>query len=425
MKIADLVEKVAGGELPVRFEAYDASASGPVDAPVTVRVRSPRALRYVLAAPGELGIARAYVAGELEIDGDMHTALTLLSRLDPTKPRVRDLMAVLAILGPRLVGPAPVPREEVRPRGRLHSKRRDAEAIAHHYDVSNEFYRLVLGPTMAYTCAVYPDGAADLETAQFEKFDLVCRKLDLRPGMRLLDVGCGWGGMVLHATRHYGVSALGVTLSNQQAEWAQKAIAEAGLNDRAEVRFLDYRDVTAADGPFDAISSIGLTEHIGAEQLPGYFAHLSRLLEPEGRLLNHAIMRPSTHRSRLASRGFMNRYVFPDAELMTVGEIAQVMQDNGFEIRHEENLRDHYARTLGHWGENLMSDWDRAVELAGAGRARVWRLYMAASQWLFDTNRMQLHQLLGVKTTDGRSGFPWRPDWEGRHVGAGEPAATR
>ncbi|MFN8103118.1 MAG: class I SAM-dependent methyltransferase [Acidimicrobiia bacterium] len=425
MHIADLVESVVARDLPVRFEAYDSSSTGPEDSPVTVRVRSPRALRYLARAPGELGLSRAYVTGELEIEGDMFTALDLLGRMEVPTLGWRDVLAALAVLGPRLVGPAPVPPEEISTHGRLHSRRRDADAISHHYDVSNEFYRIVLGPTMAYTCAVYPNASADLETAQSEKFDLVCRKLDLRPGMRLLDVGCGWGGMVLHATRHYGVTALGVTLSGQQAEWARDAIAAAGLGDRAEVRHLDYRDVSPADGPFDAISSIGLTEHIGADQLPAYFDHLRSLLQPEGRLLNHAIMRPSTRRSSLAKRGFMNRYVFPDAELLTVGEIAQVMADHGFEIRHEENLREHYARTLSHWGDNLMADWDSAVALAGAGRARVWRLYMAASRWLFATNRMQLHQLLGVKTTDGRSGFPWRPDWESRRDGVEEPARTR
>lgn len=425
MKIADLVERIAGDDLPVRVEAYDATSIGPEDSPVTVRVRSPRALRYLAFAPGELGLARAYVSGELDIEGDMFTALELLGAMDVPALHPRDVLAALSVLGPRLVGPAPVPPEEIRTHGRLHSRRRDADAISHHYDVSNEFYRIVLGPSMAYTCAVYPDGSAGLESAQFEKFDLVCRKLDLRPGMRLLDVGCGWGGMVMHAARHYGVTVLGVTLSRQQAEWAHAAIATAGLADRAEVRHLDYRDVSPADGPFDAISSIGLTEHIGAEQLSAYFEHLASLLQPEGRLLNHAIMRPNTHRSRLAKRGFMNRYVFPDAELLTVGEIAQVMADHGFEIRHEENLREHYARTLAHWGENLMADWDSAVALAGAGRARVWRLYMAASRLLFATNRMQLHQLLGARTTDGHSGFPWRPDWEARREGVEEHARAR
>lgn len=424
MHIADLVERFADDDLPVRIEAYDSSVTGPEDAPVTVRLRSPRALRYLAFSPGELGFARAYVSGEIDIDGDMFTAIALLGRMRRPVIRPREMASALGVLGPRLLGRAPVPPEEIRTHGRLHSKRRDAAAISHHYDVSNEFYRIVLGPTMAYTCAVFSDGTAGLEAAQSEKFDLVCRKLDLRPGMRLLDVGCGWGGMVLHATRHYGVSALGVTLSRQQAEWARAGIASAGLGDRTEVRHLDYRDVTPADGPFDAISSIGLTEHIGAEQLPAYFEHLCSLLEPEGRLLNHAIMRPTTQRSGLAPRGFMNRYVFPDAELLTVGEIAQVMADHGFEIRHEENLREHYALTLAHWGENLMDGWDSAVSLAGAGRARVWRLYMAASRWLFDTNRMQLHQLLGVKTTDGRSGFPWRPDWESRRLALEEPAHT-
>jgi cyclopropane-fatty-acyl-phospholipid synthase len=257
----------------------------------------------------------------------------------------------------------------------------------------------------------YPcEADASLEEAQFEKFDLVARKLGLRPGMRLLDVGCGWGGMVLHAVERYGVTALGVTLSRRQAEWAQKTIAEAGLADRAEVRHLDYREVD--EGEFDAISSIGLTEHIGKRNLGDYFRLLQSKLRPGGRLLNHAIMRPTNTEAAFKRRGFINRYVFPDGELEALGHIVSVMQDTGFEVRHSENLREHYALTLAAWSANLDAHWAEAVEEVGEKRARVWRLYMAGSRLGFEDNIIQLHQVLGVQPDAGRAGMPLRPDWE-------------
>ena len=305
-----------------------------------------------------------------------------------------------------------VPAEEaVAPwrRGPRHSKRRDAAAISHHYDVSNRFYELVLGPSMTYTCAVYESPDASLEDAQSAKYDLVARKLALQPGMRLLDVGCGWGGMVRHAARHYGVRAIGVTLSRHQAAWAQEAIRREGLDHLAEVRFMDYRDVPERE--FDAVSSIGLTEHIGARQLPVYAATLAAKLRPGGRLLNHCITRP-TGRARAKAGGFIDRYVFPDGELESPGRIISAIEDNGFEVRHEENLREHYAMTLRDWGENLDRSWDEAVAEVGERRARVWRLYMAGSRVGFDINRIQLHQVLAVKLeSGGRSGMPLRPTW--------------
>jgi cyclopropane-fatty-acyl-phospholipid synthase len=275
--------------------------------------------------------------------------------------------------------------------------------------VSNRFYEMVLGPSMAYTCACYPAEDATLEEAQAHKFDLVCRKLGLEPGMRLLDVGCGWGGMVAHAAEHYGVRALGVTLSREQAQWAQKNLAARGLADRAEVRHADYRDLTETG--FDAVSSIGLTEHVGARNLPGYFRFLASKLRSQGRLLNHCITNPRTTEKH-RSEAFIDRYVFPDGELEGVGEIVSAMQDNGFEVRHEENLREHYARTLAAWCANLDANWDEAVHEAGEGRARVWALYMAASRLSFEVRKIELHQVLGTKVDDGgRSGLPLRPDW--------------
>jgi cyclopropane-fatty-acyl-phospholipid synthase len=250
---------------------------------------------------------------------------------------------------------------------------------------------------------VYPREGASLEEAQEEKVDLVCRKLDLQPGQRLLDVGCGWGQMVVHAAQHYGVKVTGVTLSRQQAEYAQKRIAELGLSDVAEVRHDDYRNI--AETGFDAVSSIGLTEHIGAKNLAGYVRFLASKLRPHGRLLNHCITRAVTS-APARTGGFINRYVFPDGELEAAGTIISAIQDNGFEVRHEENFREHYARTCEAWGANLSAHWDDAVREVGEGRARVWRLYLAGSRLGFTQRRIELHQVLAVKTVNGVSGMP-------------------
>jgi cyclopropane-fatty-acyl-phospholipid synthase len=400
------------GEAPIVVEAYDGSRHGPADAPIRLRLRSPKALSYLLTAPGQLGFARAYVAGEVELVGDAYTALSVLWSHRIGQLSWADRLTVLRGVDPAALRWVEPPAEEFGARrlryGLRHSKARDAEAISHHYDVSNRFYELVLGPSMTYTCACYPTADATLEQAQAHKYDLVCRKLGLRPGMRLLDVGCGWGGMVRHAATHYGVHAIGVTLSRKQAEWGRKAIAEAGLHGVAEIRHGDYRDV--AETGFDAVSSIGLTEHVGAHNLPGYFRFLRARLAPRGRLLNHCITRPTTTEPA-RSRGFIDRYVFPDGELEGVGRIISAMQDNGFEVRHEENLREHYARTLAGWCANLDASWEEAVAEVGASRARVWRLYMAGSRLGFERRSIELHQVLGVGTEDGEAGFPLRPDW--------------
>jgi len=261
---------------------------------------------------------------------------------------------------------------------------------------------------MTYTCAVYPTPDATLEEAQYEKYDLVARKLDLKPGMRLLDVGCGWGGMVRHAAREYGVQALGVTLSAAQAEWAAQAIKREGLEDRAEVRYLDYRDVPERD--FDVISSIGLTEHIGVRNYPSYFGFLLDRLKPGGRLLNHCITRPDNHFRHTGA--FIDRYIFPDGELIGSGRIIAEAQDAGFEVRHEENLREHYALTLTAWNENLVTHWDEAVAEVGHPTAKIWGLYLAASRAGFEHNTIQLHQVLAAKPDHrGNSHFPLRPTW--------------
>ncbi len=412
MRLANMFEQIVGDGSGVRFIAYDGSTAGPRDAEATIDLRSPIGLRYIATAPGDLGLARAFVTGHLDVEGDLHFALQSLLGGIRQEVGWSDRAELFKELGTRALRPPPRPVEEAPPplrRGRRHSKSRDAAAIQHHYDVSNLFYSYVLGPTMAYTCAVYPTLDASLEQAQAEKFDLVCRKLGLKAGMRLLDVGCGWGGMVRHAAENYDVTVLGVTLARQQAEWGAKAIADAGLEGKAEIRHSDYRDVPG--GNFDAVSSIGLTEHIGLANLPAYFTFLAGRLRPGGRLLNHSITRPTGLESSRTG-GFIDRYVFPDGELEGPGVIANEMNNHGFEIRHEENLREHYALTLRDWSANLDAHWDEAVAEVGPGRARVWRLYLAGSRVGFEKNHIQLHQILGVKLgPDAVSGMALRPDW--------------
>jgi len=381
VKLADAFSMIVPPERGVGFRAFDGSSAGPLDAEVVMEVRSPRAVEYLATSPNQLGLARAYVAGDLEIIGDAYTALSKLYPLPLDHLTWRDKFELAKSFAPYAVKRPPIPPQERRLGGRRHSKNRDAEAIHHHYDVSNRFYSWVLGPSMAYTCAVFPDWDASLETAQEEKFDLVCRKLGLEPGMRLLDVGCGWGGMVMHAVKNYGVTAIGVTLSEQQAQWGQDTIDAAGLGDVAQIRFSDYRDVP--ESGFDAISSIGLTEHIGRANYPSYFSFLYGKLRPEGRLLNHTITRPNDGWQTHFRKSFINRYVFPDGELSGPSQVMTAMNTAGFEIRHEENLREHYAMTLKYWCENLEAHWTRQSRRPAWARhacgASIWRRRGSAS----------------------------------------------
>jgi cyclopropane-fatty-acyl-phospholipid synthase len=408
MALAPLVDEVLGGDLPLAVEAYDGSRTGPEDAPATLVVRTPEALSRVITAPGELGLARAYVAGDLDIRGPIWALLALRDRLPNVRLAPRALLKVVQEAGGwRKIRRLAPPPEEAHLHGRRHSQQRDAAAISHHYDVSNAFYRMVLGPSLTYSCAVFHDPSDTLEQAQANKYELICRKLDLQPGMRLLDVGCGWGGMVMHAAQEHGVRAVGVTISSRQAELAEKRVGEAGLSDLVEIRLQDYREID--DGPYDGISSIGMFEHVGESRLAEYFSRLRSLVKPGGRVVNHGISRPPGNKARLPRRSFINRYVFPDGELHEVGRVVSVMQEAGFEVRHVESLREHYALTLRRWVANLEANWDAAVEEAGEARARVWRLYMAGSAINFEAGRTNIHQVLGLpRSDDGTSGMPLR-----------------
>jgi cyclopropane-fatty-acyl-phospholipid synthase len=430
--IATLIHESLGRPDDVAVVDHVGARAGPTEPSATLRVASTDAYRRVLQRPGELGAVRAYVAGDLDVDGDVMAVLDAGFGHGWSGNPTELALAMVRVVGADGLRRLPPPPEETRPRGRLHSRDRDREAVSYHYDVSNDFYRMVLGPAMTYSCAVFETPDTPLEAAQAAKHELVCRKLALEPGMRLLDVGCGWGSMLIHAATHHGVTGVGVTISQRQAELAEKRAAEAGVGDRIEIRLQDYRDID--DGPFDAISSIGMFEHVGRTQLPTYHRRLFELIRPGARLLDHGICRPLPERSdsargRAAALGrrvgtaagtsrasrirspLMERYVFPDAELHEVGTVVSLLAEEGFEIRHVEDLREHYALTLRAWVRNLEDHWDEAVAAAGEGRARVWRLYMAACALGFERRFTEIHQVLAVRNADGVSGFPLRPSF--------------
>jgi len=411
MTLESFITHWIGSDLPVRIKAYDGSDIGPRDARTTITIQSPDALVRILSAPGELGLARAYISGDLAIDGDVYDVLGLHQALPDVSMTASDVARLLRLVGVKNLRWIRPPDEEFRGHGRMHSRTRDAAAISYHYDVSNDFYRLVLGPSMTYSCAVFTHPAESLEQAQTNKYDLICRKLGLEPGMRLLDIGCGWGGMAIHAARHYGVSVKGVTLSQSQVDLARDRVAEEGLSGIVEIERRDYRDIN--DGPFDAISSIGMFEHVGAKRLDTYFSHVADLLEPGGLVLNHAIARDRPPgRGRVQRSPFIDRYVFPDGELHEVGGVVSALQAHGLEVRNLESLREHYALTLRAWVANLEQRWDEAVDDVGIARARIWRLYMAVCAVGFEENRIHVDQVLAARTpANGQTRVPLRPDW--------------
>jgi cyclopropane-fatty-acyl-phospholipid synthase len=408
-QLHDLVAAMVSERPPLRIEFWDGSALGADDGPGTLRVTSPDALRRILWAPGELGVARAFVTGDIEAEGDMVGIVSALSVRTPrdvsvvrVAPSVVAAARRLGAFGP----PLPPPPIEARPPGvRRHTIRRDAEVISHHYDVSNEFYARILGPSMTYSCARFAEPGMDLVAAQASKHDHVCRKLglDAAPGSRLLDVGCGWGSMAIHAASRYGARVVGITISTEQARLARERVRDAGLEDQVDIRLQDYREI--GNETFDAISSIGMSEHVGSTRLDQYFEILHGALRPQGRLLNHAIS--SVGGSKLPRNSFIYRYVFPDGELIDVADTLRSMEAAGFEIRDVESLREHYATTLRHWVANLEANWDEIVAEAGIERARVWLLYMAASAVGFDDGGNNVHQVLGVvPDAAGRSAMP-------------------
>jgi len=381
-------------ERPFRLELWDGTelpstngAGGP-----TFRLRSPVALGHILRAPGQLGLGRAYVAGALDVD-DVDAALDLLDTWSapPLDARGKARIAAAAVRAGALSAVPRVPATELAPRGRRHSIARDKRSVTHHYDVSNDFFALFLDASMTYSCAFWSRAEEEtLEAAQFAKLELVCTKLRLREGQRVLDVGCGWGSFALHAAREHGVRVTGITLSEPQAALARERAAEAGLADRIDIRVADYRELR--DAPFDAIASIGMVEHVGNAQIDAYAEQLFRLLKPDGRLLNHGIAR--LRHGDPEAGPFSERYVFPDAAPLHLSRIVYALERAGFVNEHVEGFADDYARTLREWTRRLEANWDRAVALAGPERMRVWRVYLRAARRGFESSFTSVYQVL-------------------------------
>jgi cyclopropane-fatty-acyl-phospholipid synthase len=356
----------------------------------TFEVRSPDALAHVLLSPGQLGMGRAYVSGALAVD-DLDTVLELLESWKPPKLERRE-QARLALAAARAFGlrrPPAVPKAELRLSGRRHTPERDARAVRHHYDVSNEFFALFLDESMTYSCAIFSRGATTLEEAQEEKLELVCTKLDLKEGQRVLDIGCGWGSFAIHAAERHGVSVVGVTLSEPQAALARKRVAERGLADRIEIRVQDYRAI--GDGPFDAVASIGMVEHVGSSQIDVYARQVAQLVKPGGRVLNHGIAR--LRMGDPEAGAFTQRYIFPDGAPLHLSRIQLALERAGLETHHVEGFRDDYAETLRHWARRFDDRLDEAIRLGGPERVRVWRLYLRGARRGFETGFTSVYQV--------------------------------
>jgi cyclopropane-fatty-acyl-phospholipid synthase len=399
-KVRNALGDVAGGRLralPFTLRFWDGSTlPGQSPTPVTV-VHSPKALTYILRAPNEIGLARAWVTGLLDVEGDVEAVLAARNRFRgialSAADRLKLARAALRAAPSVLLQHAQIPAIEAAPRGRRHSLGRDRTAVRHHYDVSNDFYRLVLGPSMTYSCAYFETPGDTLEVAQERKHELICRKLRLHPGERLLDIGCGWGSLLLHAAERHGVRGVGVTLSERQAELARSRVRDAGLADLVEIRLADYREL--GDGPFDKIASVGMYEHVGRSELSSYAATVAELLRPGGLFLNHGIARLASEPP--GSDTFISRYIFPDGELHPVTEIQSAMQAAGLEVRDVESLREHYPLTLRRWAANLDAERERVVELVGLERERAWWLYMLASAVGFEDGDISIYQVLAAR----------------------------
>ncbi len=392
------LESRLSGPLPAAVRFWDGSEFGPGEpgsVEDTVVIRNKRGLTYAVMRPDQVGIARGWVSGDIELEGDLERVMMAGSRLygfDFTAREKLEAVRLALSVGAVKIPPPKPPETEVRVSGRLHSLRRDREAISHHYDVSNEFYRLILGPTMVYSCAYFASEDDTIEEAQTRKLDVICRKLELQPGDRLLDIGCGWGSLLIHAASNYGVRAVGVTLSEEQAKLGRERVSAAGLSDMVEVRIQDYREVT--DGPYDKICSVGMYEHVGASQLGKYMETVKNLGRPGGLALHHGICR--MHDDEEQPNTFINRYVFPDGELHRVATVVAALEESGQEMRDAESLREHYALTLKRWVRNLADNKEEAVRQIGEERERIWRLYMTASIGAFERGDVAIHQIVAT-----------------------------
>ena len=374
------------------------------DGAPTFFVRRPSALSHFLRAPDTLGLGRAYVDGSLDAD-DLDSAFIVVDEWEPPELSVGDKARLgFGVVVAALPGGIPKrPSLELILHGERHTLQRDAAAIRYHYDVGNEFFGLFLDESMTYSCAIYSKGAETLEDAQLAKLDLIAGKLDLKPGMRLLDVGCGWGSFAIHAAKNYGVTVTGVTLSPSQAELAREKVAQAGLSEQVEIRVADYRELPG--GSFDAIVSIGMSEHVGESQIDNYAKSLFALLRPGGVLLNHAIAALDPEYESLDDE-FSMRYVFPDGEALPLSRVQLAVERAGFHVNHVEGFREDYARTLREWTKRLDEHLDRAEELAGVQRTRVWRLYLRAARHGFDTSITAVYQVRAHKPVPGSAADP-------------------
>ncbi len=376
---------------PFSLELWDGSrVAATRPALLTFHARSADAVAHMLRAPGQLGVGRAYVSGALE-PSDLDAAIDLLDSWTPpsldTGTKARLALAAARACGP--MRPPAVPAAELRPRGKRHSIGRDARAVRHHYDLPSEFFRLFLGEGMTYSCALWSRGARTLEEAQEAKLDLVCGKLDLQPGQRVLDIGCGWGSFAIHAAQRHDVRVTGITLSEPQAEFARRRVAEQGLSDRVDIRVADYREIR--DEPFDAVASIGMVEHVGSSQIDVYMQQVAHLLRPGGRVLNHGIARMRVGDSEAGP--FSERYVFPDGAPLHLSRVQAAVESSSLVTDHVEGLHGDYAITLAHWARNLDDNLEEATRLAGPERIRVWRLYLRTARRGFETGFISVYQV--------------------------------